>query len=49
MTALKDILLETNSFYKRRYQIINMDKSYNISSFIFESENFEYYDCLHEK
>ena len=51
MTALKDILLETNiSFQKDGIRIINMDKSNTILVHLFlQSENFEYYDCKKEK
>ena len=51
MTALKDILLETNIvFTKEGIKIINMDKSHTILVHLFlKAENFEYYDCLHEK
>jgi len=51
MTALKDILLETNiTFQKDGIRIINMDKSHTILAHLFlRSENFEYYDCKHDK
>ena len=51
MTALKDILLETNIvFTKEGIKIINMDKSHTILVHLFlKAENFEYYDCLYEK
>jgi DNA polymerase III sliding clamp (beta) subunit (PCNA family) len=51
MTALKDILLETNiSFQKDGIRIINMDKSNTILVHLFlQSENFEYYECKKEK
>ena len=51
MTALKDILLETNiSFQKDGIRIINMDKSQTILVHLFlESKNFEYYNCLKDK
>ena len=51
MTALKDILLETNiTFQKDGIRIINMDKSHTILAHLFlKSENFELYECVHEK
>uniref|UniRef100_A0AB39JD78 Proliferating Cell Nuclear Antigen n=1 Tax=Florenciella sp. virus SA2 TaxID=3240092 RepID=A0AB39JD78_9VIRU len=51
MTALKDILLETNiSFQKDGIRIINMDKSQTILVHLFlESKNFEYYNCIKDK
>ena len=51
MTALKDILLETNiSFQKDGIRIINMDKSHTILAHLFlDAENFEYYECKKEK
>ena len=51
MTALKDILLETNiTFQKDGIRIINMDKSHTILAHLFlRSENFELYECKHEK
>jgi|TARA_B100000963_G_scaffold53684_2_gene41751 proliferating cell nuclear antigen len=51
MTALKDILLETNiTFQKDGIRIINMDKSHTILAHLFlKSENFELYECTHEK
>jgi proliferating cell nuclear antigen len=51
MTALKDILLETNiSFQKDGIRIINMDKSHTILAHLFlGSKNFELYDCQLEK
>ena len=51
MTALKDILLETNiSFRPDGMRIINMDKSHTILAHLFlRAENFEVYDCKEEK
>lgn len=51
MTALKDILLETNiSFQKDGIRIINMDKSHTILAHLFlDAENFEYYECKKDK
>jgi len=51
MTALKDILLETNiDFQSDGLRIINMDKSHTILVHLFlPSENFEYYQCKKEK
>jgi proliferating cell nuclear antigen len=51
MTALKDILLETNIIFKKDgIRIINMDKSHTILAHLFlRAENFELYDCKHEK
>ncbi len=51
MTALKDILLETNiSFASDGIRIINMDKSHTILVHLFlEAENFELYECKKEK
>lgn len=51
MTALKDILLETNvGFTKDGIRIINMDKSHTILAHLFlGSQNFEHYDCRREK
>lgn len=51
MTALKDILLETNIIFKKDgIRIINMDKSHTILAHLFlQAENFELYDCKHEK
>ena len=45
MTALKDILLETNiTFQKDGMRIINMDKSHTILAHLFlDAEKFEYY------
>jgi len=51
MTALKDILLETNiSFSADGIRIINMDKSHTILAHLFlEADNFELFDCKKEK
>ena len=51
MTALKDILIETNiSFRKDGIRIINMDKSHTMLAHCrLAAENFEYYDCKEEK
>ena len=47
MTALKDILLETNiTFEPDGMRIINMDKSHTILVHLFLSaQNFEFYEC----
>ena len=51
MTALKDILLETNiTFEPDGIRIINMDKSHTILAHLFlASQNFEFYECKKEK
>ena len=51
MTALKDILLDTNiTFSKDGMRIINMDKSHTILVYLFlKAENFEMYECKQEK
>ena len=51
MTALKDILLETNiTFSPDGIRIINMDKSHTILAHLFlQAQNFELYDCKEEK
>ena len=51
LTALKDILLETNiTFSKEGISIINMDKSHTILANMFlKAENFEFYDCKKTK
>ena len=51
MTALKDILLETNiSFQPDGIRIINMDKSHTILAHLFlAAQNFEFYECKKEK
>tara|TARA_B100001287_G_scaffold190193_1_gene160660 strand:+ start:48 stop:860 length:813 start_codon:yes stop_codon:yes gene_type:complete len=51
MTALKDILLETNiTFQSDGIRIINMDKSHTILAHLhLEAENFELYECDYDK
>ena len=51
MTALKDILLETNiTFQKDGIRIINMDKSHTILVHLFlEASNFEQFFCAKDK
>ena len=51
MTALKDILLETNiTFTSEGIKIINMDKSHTILAHLtLNSENFEGYECKRDK
>ena len=51
MTALKDILLETNiTFQKDGIRIINMDKSHTILAHLFlGAKNFELYECELDK
>lgn len=51
MTALKDILLETNiSFQPDGIRIINMDKSHTILAHLhLDAQNFELYECKKEK
>ena len=51
MTALKDILLETNiTFSKDGIRIINMDKSHTILVHLYlDAENFEHYFIKHPK
>ena len=51
ITALKDILLETNITFKPDgIRIINMDKSHTILVWLFlEAINFEFYECKKEK
>jgi proliferating cell nuclear antigen len=51
MTALKDILLETNiTFTQEGIKIINMDKSHTIlAHLVLHSQNFEKYDCKLDK
>jgi len=51
MTALKDILLETNiTFSSDGMRIINMDKSHTILAHLhLPAQNFEYYECKKEK
>jgi len=51
MTALKDILLETNiSFQPDGIKIINMDKSHTILVHLYlAASNFQFYECKKEK
>ena len=51
MTALKDILLETNiTFQPDGIRIINMDKSHTILAHLFlRAEKFEVYECKKDK
>ena len=51
MTALKDILLETNiTFKKDGIRIINMDKSHTILAHLFlDANKFEHYYCKYPK
>ena len=51
MTALKDILLETNiTFQPDGIRIINMDKSHTILAHLFlRAEKFEVYECRKDK
>tara|TARA_B100001989_G_C24480917_1_gene434388 strand:+ start:173 stop:997 length:825 start_codon:yes stop_codon:yes gene_type:complete len=51
MTALKDILLETNiTFKKDGIRIINMDKSHTILAHLFlDANKFEHYYCKYDK
>ena len=51
MTALKDILLETNiTFQPHGIRIINMDKSHTILAHLFlAAPNFEFYECKKDK
>jgi proliferating cell nuclear antigen len=51
MTALKDILLETNiTFQPDGMRIINMDKSHTILVHLFlAAQNFEFYECKKDK
>lgn len=51
MTALKDILLETNiTFEADGMRIINMDKSHTILVHLYlPAKNFENYECLKDK
>ena len=51
MTALKDILLDTNIlFTKEGIKIINMDKTHTILVHLFlKASNFEFYECIHDK
>ena len=51
MTALKDILLETNiTFQPDGIRIINMDKSHTILAHLYlDAKNFELYECKKDK
>lgn len=51
MTALKDILLDTNIvFTKKGMKIINMDKTHTILVHLnLKAENFEFYQCNYDK
>jgi proliferating cell nuclear antigen len=51
MTALKDILLETNiTFEPDGIRIINMDKSHTILAHLhLAAQNFEFYECKKDK
>jgi proliferating cell nuclear antigen len=51
MTALKDILLETNiTFEPDGIRIINMDKSHTILAHLYlAAQNFEFYECKRDK
>ena len=51
MTALKDILLDTNIvFTKEGIRIVNMDKTHTIRvHLILKADNFEFYECKHDK
>ena len=51
MTALKDILLDTNIvFTKDGIKIINMDKTHTILVHLaLKASNFEFYECKHDK
>jgi len=51
MTALKDILLDTNIiFTKDGIRIINMDKTHTILvHLLLKAENFEFYECKYDK
>jgi proliferating cell nuclear antigen len=51
MTALKDILIETNiTFQEDGIRIINMDKSHTILAHLhLKAENFEHYYCKYPK
>ena len=51
MTALKDILLDTNIvFTKEGIKIINMDKTHTILVHLnLKAENFEFYQCNYDK
>lgn len=51
MTALKDILVETNiTFQSDGMRIINMDKSHTVLVHMFlEAQKFEFYECKFDK
>jgi len=51
MTALKDILLDTNIvFTKTGIKIINMDKTHTILvHLLLKAENFEFFECKYDK
>ena len=51
MTALKDILLETNIVFKPDgIRIVNMDKSHTILAHLFlDAEKFEHFYCKYPK
>ena len=51
MTALKDILLETNIIFQQDgIRIVNMDKSHTILAHLFlQADKFEYYYCKYPK
>ena len=51
MTALKDIILETNIYFsKQGIKIISMDRTHTILvHLVLQAENFEYYECLYDK
>ena len=51
MTALKDILVETNiTFQPDGMKIINMDKSHTILAHLnLDAKNFEFFDCKKDK
>ena len=51
MTALKDILLETNiTFQPDGIRIINMDKSHTVLAHMhLQAQNFEFFECKKEK
>ena len=51
MTALKDILLDTNIiFTKEGIKLVNMDRTHTILVHLFlKSENFEFFECKKDK
>ena len=51
MTALKDILMDTNIiFTKEGIKIVNMDRTHTILVHLFlKAENFEFFECKKEK